>query len=483
MQTKNSMISSSQGTDVSEAGVSDVKRFTEMWIADQSFRKDLHVDARRATLERGLIVDPEDIRLIWDENFRDAFDEAEDQGAFLSKQSPVLQSFAAYIETKKDHVFSMKAKSAPADSRFRAWRERQIARLEPLYSLEQRHATPHVNFAIELSKGCSVGCWFCGVSAPRLSDHFYYTADHARLWRGVLRSLRAVCGTEGGGHGFLYWASDPFDNPDYEKFCFDFEAEFGRFPVTTTAKVLEDRERSRRLIERSKERVFPKVRFSILTMKILRAVFEEFSPEELLHVDITPQNKGTYIRQRAAGRARARYKRQAERTGRSLIEVTDQSIACVSGFLLNMQERSLKLITPCSASDRWPLGYYIYDETRFKDARDFEAALETMIEKHMGRGIARDRAVRFAPGLQLEPASVGFRLTAAYGSKTFSENPFFAELGELLDAGSHRVDEILQYFQKAYSIDPGVSAQWLDGLFQHGVLDDEPLVRESLDHA
>ena len=43
------------------------------------------------------------------------------------------------------------------------------------------------------------------------------------------------------------------------------------------------------------------------------------------------------------------------------------TIACVSGFLFNMVERNVRLISPCNASERWPLGYRIYDEGTFTD--------------------------------------------------------------------------------------------------------------------
>ena len=77
----------------------------------------------------------------------------------------------------------------------------------------------HPPFACELSKGCSVGCWFCGVSASKLGGHFEYTPDNGALWKGILNTIREFTGDASGGQGFLYWATDPRYNPDYARVC------------------------------------------------------------------------------------------------------------------------------------------------------------------------------------------------------------------------------------------------------------------------
>ena len=36
------------------------------------------------------------------------------------------------------------------------------------------------------------------------------------------------------------------------------------------------------------------------------------------------------------------------------------TIGCVTGFLFNMVDRTVQLISPCTATDEWPLGFYVY---------------------------------------------------------------------------------------------------------------------------
>ena len=73
---------------------------------------------------------------------------------------------------------------------------------------------------------------------------------------------------------------------------------------------------------------------------------EGFTPEELLRVECVPQNKesaeGGLIRKSNAGRAR---KFAKKRSGELVSEEQSSTIACVSGFLFNMVDRTVKLIS------------------------------------------------------------------------------------------------------------------------------------------
>ena len=59
------------------------------------------------------------------------------------------------------------------------------------------------------------------------------------------------------------------------------------------------------------------------------------------------------------------------------------SIACVSGFLINLLDRSVKLISPCTDLKRWPLGYAVYKEAAFPQSisqlSDFVSSCENSI--------------------------------------------------------------------------------------------------------
>src|SRR6185437_16374682 len=59
------------------------------------------------------------------------------------------------------------------------------------------------------------------------------------------------------------------------------------------------------------------------------------------------------------------------------------SIGCVTGFLVNMCDRTVQLISPCTADDRRPVGFHVFAEARFDTPADLGAALDRMIEERM----------------------------------------------------------------------------------------------------
>ena len=234
------------------------------------------------------------------------------------------------------------------------------------------HGIVHPLAAFELSKGCSVGCWFCGVSAPKLGDIFTYTDANRGLWRDVCRVWREEIGPAA-TQSFLYWASDPLDNPDYEKFACDYHDLCGSFPQTTTAIPLRDVARTKRLLKLSAERGCLLDRFSVLTPKILRRVHEEFTAEELAFVELVMQIRKETASKAVAGRALERALKTMDES-----EIETSTIACISGFLINMVEGTIKLISPRPASSEYPLGYRVYGEGTFTNGDEFREQLKRL---------------------------------------------------------------------------------------------------------
>ncbi|MBD2452478.1 hypothetical protein H6G76_36380 [Nostoc sp. FACHB-152] len=64
--------------------------------------------------------------------------------------------------------------------RYQAWRKRQITRISSQMRKSLSDEIPHTSVSFELSKGCSVGYWFCAVSAPRLGYIFTYNHENAK---------------------------------------------------------------------------------------------------------------------------------------------------------------------------------------------------------------------------------------------------------------------------------------------------------------
>ena len=87
-----------------------------------------------------------------------------------------------------------------------------------------------------------------------------------------------------------------------------------------------------------------------------------------------------------AGRAREVLKtlsRRGKAGNVGNVEPDQTTIACVTGFLVNMISRTVRLITPVRASERWPLAYRLYGERQFATADGYRAALLDLIEEHM----------------------------------------------------------------------------------------------------
>jgi radical SAM family RiPP maturation amino acid epimerase len=453
--------------------VSQVKRFLEHWVAEEQFRQELDAEPRGAAERRGLAVDPEQIRMLWDQSQWPILDQARKAGPPYPG-SPLVRQYLEFRQAKLLHADMIREESAPTDASFRAWRERQMARARTELPDSLFKAIVHPVFCCELSKGCSVGCWFCGVNAGRLQGQFLHRPENARLWRDVLGVLKHITGITAGRWGFLYWATDPFDNPDYEKFCADFCDVFGIFPHTTTAQPLKAPERTRAFLRMAEQHGCYHNRFSILTLRTLLRVHELFDAEELTCVELVMQNKESFVHKYNVGRAREQQQRRTGNENPQDEGVASATIACVSGFLLNMVERSVKLISPCNVSDRWPLGYIVHDEAAFADGPELQAVLQRMINDHMPLAVRPADRIRFRRDVSYEELSDGFTLAARFGKYTFNGNPYFGELGSVIRERDRTAAEIAAYFDARHDITPDITVEWLTLLLESGVLDEEP---------
>jgi radical SAM family RiPP maturation amino acid epimerase len=361
--------------------------------------------------------------------------------------------------------------AVPADPRFAGWRQRQIYRLNLELGVGF-YTNPHIPASFELSRGCSVGCWFCSWSPPKLEDVFRYTPETARLWRGILEVVRETAGPAA-RMSICYSGTDPFDNPDYERFADDFASVIGEPPFTSTAIPTRDIERSRRLIAVSP---LSRLRFSVLSLGMLSKIHAAFSPEEMLPVLVGLRNEGSTEARfiKFAGRARENVTRYRKfRPEGPLISTP----ACETGLNFNLVERTIKLASPCAPSERWPLGYRVYDQARFETSADVRRIVEDMIERHVARTASELPVLRFQSCLRFEPTNGGFALFSPYLRQRFEatpETPFMARLGELIQSGQHSAERAIARLREEYGATRAAVEAALDELFQLGVLDDGP---------
>jgi radical SAM family RiPP maturation amino acid epimerase len=460
--------------------VATIKRFLERWTGDPEFRARTVDDPNGAAAARGLALDAAAARMLWDPDVALATPIADWPLPVLRYRAFVLEKFDMVAERRRNHP--------SLDPRYAEWRTRQLRRTQ--YELPPVHAgnLVHAPFCIELCNGCSVGCWFCGISAPKLSDIFLRTPENKKLYGSVLETMHEVFG-ESTGQGFCYWATDPMDNPDYEPFLIDFHEHTGEFPQTTTALALKDLVRTRKLLELSREKNGRCDRFSLLTLKQLDKVHQAFSPEELLYVELVLQNKEHFSPKISAGRAGdERPAKHADQPGNQL---TAGTIACVSGFLVNLVTRTVKLISPCAASARWPLGYIVYAEGRFADADGFRTLVRRMVDEQMRPALRPDDPVAFHEHLRYAPTpgGDGFELRTPDQALQLSGSPLFAVVGDLLGrapaeagGGGFTVDRVLdEVLAQQAEADPAEVLYTLQLLHDGGLIDTLPRTRPAAD--
>ncbi|MDD2708151.1 MAG: radical SAM family RiPP maturation amino acid epimerase [Verrucomicrobiae bacterium] len=444
--------------------VAETKRFLERWVADDEFRTEAIADAGKAARSIGLSIDPDHIRSHWDarcsplNNPDYAFSQLE-------------LRYRAFILEKITHRNQLRAESAPSHPRMIAWRKRQLARAASQLPIVSSDSIVHAPFCVELTHGCSVGCWFCGIGAPRLGDCFALTPENTALWRGALQVLREVYGP-GIRHGFCYWANEPFDHPDYEKFLLDYHEILGAFPQTTTALALKDLGRTRALLNLSRQKGGMLERFSLLTREQVRRIHEEFSPLELLFVELITQNKESLTTKSNAGRAmensRAHAPNEGEPPGNA---VSPGTSACVTGFLMSMVKRTVKLVSPCEACVKHPLGYITFDEETFQSPGGLRRLLQQMIERNMPATVESNTLLRFRDDLSFEEAPDGFRLSTRHMRKNFTGQPGLRQTGRLLREGRRTAGELANELAATHGISPAETFHSLNLMLDSGVLE------------
>ncbi len=457
--------------------IAHTKRFLERWTADPKFRAKAEVDVAAACEEYNLEANPEEIRLLWDSEALGKHPEG-------APTPLAVRRYESFIREKLKWRDIIRKDSHPENTQFREWRVRQIYRTFSELGIIKAHGIVHAPVVFELSKGCSVGCWFCGVAAPKLDDIWNYTEQNAEFWQETLKVVKDIVGPAA-SRGFCYWASDPMDNPEYEKFLVDFHDILNVFPQTTTAIPQRDFERTRKLLELSESKKGLLERFSILTLSQLQKVFDAFTPEELLYVELVTQNNGALTGKAVAGRARLpKFKKMIDKTMKYVDPSLTSTIACVSGFLFNMIDQTVKLISPCNANDKWPLGYYIYDEKRFESPEHLREIMNGMIGEHMPSRVMSTTPFDIRENLKFDTTENGFELSTLTTRHKYSDKPIWDSMGKMFSNGRRihddaTVGELALELESKYDIPLAETMFYVNQMFKEGIFSAEPPWRPS----
>ena len=438
-----------------------LKRFGELYLGDPKFREACEADADVAFRDRGIPYSAAD------------FISAARWGSLSAHLSRSLAARYADVAPSRDaflaatHTSYEDAKFAidfvwggrhleGLDPRFRAWRRRHIARLNFVFGYAMTRMHMMLPYTVELTEGCTVGCWFCGLSAPKFKRNMPAESDDLDEWRRMLQALGRLLG-QYNGHGFLYWASEPLDHPEYMRLSEIFAEVTGYWPMTTTAVADRDVERTKALLRRARELNTPCFRFSIISPRQLESVFAAFSPEEMVDVPLALLNRGSLLSIGIAGRARDFLigKKKENRVAEELdklhvmnddgetIAFAHDSICCVSGFLIRGASKTVSLVSPVPCSDEAPEGSVSFADAEYADAEEFENVIRDMTERYMPLRMPRDEPLRLPEYIRLDAARGVVRMASLLheGTPLVIRDDLGASPGEIVEAAQEFLRE------------------------------------------
>lgn len=512
--------------DAEYPSAAHVKRFLEVWCSGLYKKEDLLTRPQEILDAHHVAIDPSLISVLFESKF------LRGKSGKFDLLPPQFDAFRDFMMTKIQWRQQIRTGSAPADPIFREFRERQIQRCEIELGSDQNTAIVHTPVVFELTRGCSVKCWFCALDAPPLTGIFDYSPENTRFFRDVLRVVKDVIGPAS-KWASSYWGTDPLDNPDQEKFSLDFREILGMYPQTTTAIPLRAPERTRKLLEVSHASGCLVNRFSVRTPAQLRKIHDTFSAEELLYTELVLQNLESDSVKARAGRlihfaddlpklaAKDEEKllnmlqeREPELAAKAtsilinlpgstepIIRATSNAdeedtseeynvsinvpgtTSCLTGFKINMVDRTVELLSPCPANERWPLGHIVFEEGTFDTAEDLRTLMLGMISRNMAERVVPESLVRFVPRLIYREDPEGFRLGSVFGNGVICHDPtrsaYLHRLGNLLREGKKRAGEIAMLCFYEFGVPENYTMGSINNMFHQGIIAEEPIATEA----
>lgn len=296
------------------------------------------------------------------------------RGDFASqkaRQNPYVREY-----TDRNNIVSEALQKRTAKENFAAdgiWKYSNVVRNR--CRMENRLIRMHSNIyyypaCFELSQGCRVQCPFCGLKAEVWSGEFRYTQKNSSLWREILQITKELLGSVVNICP-CYFATEPLDNPDYEKFLGDVWEIAGDVPQTTTALAEKMPDRMRKLMKfLGEEQLREKnaLRFSVHSLKQFYRLMELYTPEELENVELVinnPESTGKYSN---SGRA-------AEKMSEKQEKLACYSISCAAGIRVNMAAGTMSFTEPEQPCEEYPLGMRTREKLSFQDADSYRNCL------------------------------------------------------------------------------------------------------------
>ena len=485
--------------------LAEVKRFFECYQGDRRFRAaadagQLTGEQRRMLKDIGVTFEPEAMELLWK------------QPGLLGRLPELVSSYASFEDAPSDIHAALAP--YPEMRRWLAWRHRgdRIQMIQKLQVTARPTLSPeytawrarrvaavrnelgafgwsldHPCHAVEMAVGCSVGCGFCAFDAGKLQTVFDLAQPGNReLVRGVAAGMTEVLGWPA-AHGMLYWSTEPHDNPHYVKLLGLWQEMTGAMLCTATARAGEDWVRE--LIDYYSTGPVQWPRVSVLSRGMMRRLHKAFTPMEMRDTTLLMQQKdGEALRAKVPG-GRERMLRQLVGADdlRNVdfenlpegFEPPQGSIACISGFLVNMVNRTVKLISPCYTTMEYSYGYRVFDEATFDDGPEgFEAALKRIIGRSMVVRAYPEMPVRWRDDLKVVPQRDGFTLLSPTTRRDFRKGEVHLRTAELVGRGDLTYEQVFDTLSDNPKVGPMLAMSMLDPLFKRGYLCELAITRD-----
>ena len=146
--------------------------------------------------------------------------------------------------------------------------------------------------------------------------------------------------------------------------------------------------------------------------------------------------------------------------------MSEGTIACVTGFLFNVVERTVRLISPTTPSTTWPDGYIVFDTRRYDSPADLPAILADLVAKHMRPTIQPDRPIRFTDAVRFDGSAAIPTISSRWVRMASKD---FADTGRLIRLGSRNPMSIYEEVCDLGST-PVQTMSVLDSLWKAGLL-------------
>lgn len=471
--------------------ISQIKRFFEYYKGDAEFRAAVNADRilpaqLRRIQQIGIHFQPEEIALLWKQpEILDKYlyetdattpSEIPAEHAESLKAYPLLELWFRFQRHQKELNKKSSAERNPfsRNARYESWRKRRIAAAESELGAYNHHID-HPLFSLELSYGCSVQCWFCAFNAEKLQNVLDYN-ENRTFFRNVVQTFVDIFGKKAAGCALLYYATEPYDNPHYVDYMRDFEDVTGSAVCTSTA-VCTKKQWIDSLQAFYKPRNLPWPRLSVLSTKMLHKIHDQHSPEELRDVSMLMQMKDCQQEKVSGGRIFNENNDMRKRDNTNYMQdiIPQGSIACVTGFYVNLLQKTIKLISPCYTSSQWPKGYRIYDEAQFESAADFQDVLQDMMERNMPLEPPADMPFQLRDDLVFEPLDNGFDLISPNQIHHFQGKRVFQALRDLLASSTVSFQEANDLLVNTYGQSLFEVHAALRHMFDAGFLDEMSL--------